>query len=443
MVDQKPGGQRSCPGGRLTKAPVTTATVPTQPESPSGLDLPEDTIAVIEGLHTFLQAEVAPRVARLENTLIDPYLTYGHDGRYVAEVMAARREIRVESSKAGYYTLFVPEALGGAGMDATTLYAVWEDLYHHNGMRGFPLFYDSVSHWATGPSQLFTHAGEELRAGALRDLMSGEKTICFALSETDAGSDLWGMRTTATPADNGWRIKGTKQWMTNGPYADFALTFAVTDMEQVAARKGGITAFLVPVETPGYGVSGLIKLYGHHGSNEAIVSFDDCFVDDSYRLGEIGDGLRIALSGTTLGRLYNSARSVGMARWALEQGVQYSLSRETFGHKIFDYQAIAFPLAEAATEILAAHLMGLHTARLVDQGKAALKEAAMTKNYSVAIAVRAIDQVVQTFGGIGITNDSLLSLAWQELRAVLIADGSAEMLNRLIAGRLAKGDFAI
>jgi acyl-CoA dehydrogenase len=410
---------------------------------PSGLDLPEETVAVIEGLRSFLQAEVTPRFAALENVLIDPVLTYDRQGRYVAEVMAARQEIRTAAARAGYYALFVPEALGGAGMDATTLYAVWEDLYHHHGMRGFPLFYDSVSHWATGPSQLFVHASPELREGAFRELMSGEKTICFALSETDAGSDLWGMRTTAVREGDCWRINGTKQWMTNGPYAQFALTFAVTDPDLAAARKGGITAFLVPAETPGYQVSGLIKLYGHHGSNEAIVSFDDCRVPDSYRLGEVGDGLRIALSGTTLGRVYNAARSVGMARWALEQGIQYSLDRETFGHRIFDYQAISFPLAEAATETLAAHLMGLHTARLVDQGKPALKEAAMMKNYSVATAVRVIDRVVQTFGGIGISNDSLLSLAWQELRAVLIADGSAEMLNRLIAGRLARGDLAL
>jgi acyl-CoA dehydrogenase len=410
---------------------------------PSGLDLPEETISVIDGLRSFLHSEARPRFAALEDVLIDPMLTFGKDGRYVPEVMAARREIRLASAKAGYYALFVPEELGGAGMDATTLYAVWQDLYHHHGMRGFPLFYDSVSHWATGPSQLFVHASQELLAGPFQELMSGEKTICFALSETDAGSDLWGMRTTAVRDGDGWRIKGTKQWMTNGPYADFALTFAVTDPALVAARTGGITAFLIPVETPGYEVTGLIKLYGHHGSNEAIVAFDDCHVPDSFRLGEVGEGLRIALSGTTLGRVYNAARSVGMARWALEQGIQYSLSRETFGHRIYDYQAISFPLAEAATEVLAAHLMGLHTARLVDQGKNPLKEAAMMKNYSVATAVKVIDRVVQTFGGIGITNDSLLSLAWQELRAVLIADGSAEMLNRLIAGRLAKGDLEL
>jgi alkylation response protein AidB-like acyl-CoA dehydrogenase len=410
---------------------------------PSGLDLPEETTEVIEGLRSFLHVEVDPRFAKLEDVLMDPMLTFGRDGRYVPEVMAARNEIRLAASQAGYYTLFVPEELGGGGMGAVTLYAVWEDLYHHHGMRGFPLFYDTVSHWATGPSQLFLHAADELRAGALQKLMSGEHTICFALSETDAGSDLWGMRTTAVRDGDGWRIRGTKQWMTNGPYADYALTFAVTDPSQVAARKGGITAFLVPVETPGYQVAGLIKLYGHHGSNEAIVAFDDCHVADTYRLGEVGDGLRIALSGTTLGRVYNAARAVGMARWALEQGIKYSLSRETFGKPIFEYQAIAFPLAEAATEVLAAHLMGLHTARLVEQGKPALKEAAMMKNYSVATAVKAIDRVVQTFGGIGITNESLLSLAWQELRAVLIADGSAEMLNRLIAGRLAKGDIEL
>jgi acyl-CoA dehydrogenase len=417
--------------------------VATKTAWPSGLDLPEDTVAVIEGLRSFIEAEVDPRYRKLENVLVDPNLTFGPDGRYTEKVMAVRREIRLAAVAAGYYSLFVPEELGGAGMDAITVYAVWEDLYHHHGMKGFPLFYDTVSHWATGPSQLFLHAAPELRAGAFTEMMSGEKTMCFALSETDAGSDLWGMRTNAVRDGSGWRINGSKQWMTNGPYADFALLFAITDPALVAQRKGGITAFVVPSSAKGYEVSGLIKLYGHHGSNEAIVSFDDVWVDDTMRLGPEGDGLAIALSGTTLGRIYNAARAVGMARWAFEQAVQYALSRETFGHRIFDYQAISFPLAQCATDVLAAHLMGLHTARLVDQGKPALKEAAMMKNFSIATAVKAIDQAAQTLGGIGITNESFLPQAWQELRAVLIADGSAEMLNRLIAGRLSRGDLAL
>jgi acyl-CoA dehydrogenase len=410
---------------------------------PSGLDLPEDTVAVVEGLRSFIAAEVDPRFRRLENVLIDPNLTFGPDGRYTPEVMAARREIRLAAVEAGYYHLFVPEELGGAGMDAVTLYAVWEDLYHHHGMRGFPLYYDTVAHWATGPSQIFLHARPELRAGGFAELMSGERTMCFALSETDAGSDLWGMRTTAVRDGSGWRINGGKQWMTNGPYADYALTFAITDPGLAARRKGGITAFLVPAGVPGYSVTGLIKLHGHHGSNEAIVAYDDVWVDDRCRLGDEGEGLRIALSGTTLGRVYNSARSVGMARWAFERALVYATSRETFGRPIYDYQAISFPLAEAATDILAAHLLGLHTARLVDQGSPALKEAAMMKNLSVTTAVRVIDVAVQTFGGIGITNESFLQQAWQELRAVLIADGSKEMLNRLIAGRLGRGDLAL
>src|SRR5262249_19766905 len=163
--------------------------------------------------------------------------------------------------------------------------------------------------WATGPSQLFLHGGDEHRAGGFAELMSGEKTMCFALSETDAGSDLWGMRTTATRDGSGWRINGSKQWMTNGPYAKYALTFGITDSALVGQRKGGITAFLVPASAEGYEVSGLIKLYGHHGSNEAIVSFDDVWVDDSARLGPEGQGLTIALSGTTLGRVYNAARA--------------------------------------------------------------------------------------------------------------------------------------
>jgi acyl-CoA dehydrogenase len=408
----------------------------------SFLELSDEIRELLQGLSRFIDAEVSPRERSISHLLADPRKTYDEDGRYVEEIMTVRGEIRRAAAKAGFYQMFVPEKLGGGGLGAVALYAVWEHLYHRCGMEHW-LAFDSVSHWATGPSHLFLEASTRVQEEILPFLMEGERTLCFAMSEPDAGSDLWMMNSVATPSTGGWVLNGTKQWMTNGPYAHYALVFAVTDHAALAERKGGISVFVVPADSPGYRVDSLIKLYGHVGSNEAILSLNDVFVPQDALIGPLNDGLRIGLSGTTLGRLYNAARSVGMSRWALERALEYVKVRKTFGQAVIDYQGVSFPLADCSIEILGAHLMGLHAAHLIDAGQPAVKEAAMAKVCSSEVAVRAIDQAVQALGGMGLTNEVHLTQAWQELRAVRIADGSAEILRRLIVGRLKKGDLAL
>ncbi len=147
-----------------------------------------------------------------------------------------------------------------------------------------------------------------------------------------------------------------------------------------------------------------------------------------------------ALYGVSLGRIYNSARAVGYGRWAIEQALDYAQTRHAFGSAIADYQGVSFPLAESATELHAAHLMGLNVAQLLDAGLPAVKELSMTKAYSVQIGFRAVDRAIQTHGAMGLTNELGLTEAWHSLRIVNIADGTNEILNRTIAQRLLKGD---
>lgn len=403
------------------------------------LDLGPDIDRVLEGLRDFVAAEVRPLEAELSEVLADPRRTYGPDGRYCAEVLDARRAIRTKSAQAGFYQMFAPESIGGGGLGALALYAVWEDLYHRSGMRHW-LAFDAVAHWATGPSHLFEGATDYLSGEVLPALMSGERTICFAMSEPDAGSDLWRMRTTAEQSADGWVINGIKQWMTNGPYADYAIVFAVTDRDRVARRAGGISAFLLDARAPGYSVDSVIRLHGHVGSNEAILSFTDVEVGPEALMGDVDDGLRFGLSGTTVGRLYNAGRSVGLGRWALEQALDFAGSRQAFDATLLDFQGVSFPLATCAVEIHGAHLMGVNAARLIDAGRSATMEAAMAKLCSTEVAGRAIDQAIQAMGGMGLTSEVHLTQAWQELRAVRIADGSSEILRRLIVGRLRKGE---
>ena len=154
-------------------------------------------------------------------------------------------------------------------------------------------------------------------------------------------------------------------------------------------------------------------------------------------------GFAAALYGVSLGRIYNSARAVGYGRWALELALEYAQTREAFGAAIANYQGVSFPLAEAATELHAAHLMGLNAATLLDQGAPAIKELSMAKAYSVQVGYKTVDQAMQTHGAMGFTNEVGLTEAWHSLRIVNVADGTNEILNRTIAQRLLKGDLEI
>jgi acyl-CoA dehydrogenase len=402
------------------------------------LDLPTDTLEIIAGLRRFVDTEVAPRMSSLQPILDDPYVLYGPDRVLHPEVRAARSEIRRASAAAGYYQMFAPEAVGGGGLDMVTLYAVWHDLYRRDGMRGWMSF-DSVAHWATGPSHLLAEMTPEARDAYSASIMSGDTTLCFALSESNAGSDVWRMQARAERTSSGWRLSGEKQWITNGPYADVAIVFAITDPDLVATRRGGLSAFLVPMDLAGAEVESVLRLYGHVGSNEATLAFRDVELPPWSMLGPEGDGLRLALSGTGVGRIYNAARSIGLAAWAVQMATEYANDRVTFGKPIIEHQGVAFPLAEAAMDVLAAHLLGLHAAATLDRGEPALVEAAIAKCRSTEIAVEVIDRAVQTLGGMGLTNEVHLQEAWQELRAVCIADGSAEMMRRLVAKQLSTG----
>jgi acyl-CoA dehydrogenase len=399
---------------------------------------------VVEGLASFVEKEVVTRHEQSRALLDDPRTRYGPDGLYAPAVLDIIREVRMASSAAGFYTMFVPESIGGGGLGSEALYRVWEDLHHRFGPHHW-LMASTVAHWARGPSHVLIHASPQARREILPGLLAGEKSMCFAMSEPDAGSDARQMRTRAVPDGEDWLIDGSKIWVTNGPYADYAVVFARVEGVPAggAPSGGGISAFLVPTATPGFQAEGSIRMWGDIGSDEAVLHFDQVRVGPEMVLGEIGGGLAIAMSGVTAGRVYNSARAVGLARWALEAGLAYAQDRQAFGKAIAGHQGVAFPLAEAAMEVHAAHLMGLNCALLLDAGRPATKELSMSKAYSTEVAVRAIDRVIQTHGAIGFTNELGLVDAYHAVRKALVADGTSEILRRAIAARLFAGDVEL
>ena len=389
---------------------------------------------VLDGLRSFIRAEVVP-LQRALGGGSDRRRIYEESGRFTPEVLNAYRHVREASAEAGYYTMLTPESIGGSGLGFEALFRVWELIYNECGSE-YWLGYQAVSHWVRGPSHLFEQASPTVRESILPPLLDGSASACFAMSEPDAGSDVWMMRTRAVRVDGGWQRSGTKQWLSNGPYADYAYVFAVTNRELLASHRGGVTAFIVPTTTPGFEIDSIIEMFGHQGGDEAIISLSDVFVPDTHVIGEVDMGLPLAMSGVSYGRLYNTARSVGLAQWALDKALAYAEQRITFGRPIVENQGVSFPLADSAMEIHAARLVGMDCARLLDEGHEGQRELSMAKTYATEMAVRVVDRAMQVHGGMGFTNEVGLAEVWQQVRRICIADGSSEILRRQIVKHL-------
>ena len=331
-----------------------------------GFEIPADIARIVAGLERFVHAEVVARHAKHAALLDDPRQRYGPDGRFVPAGVGLIREVRVASAAAGYFNLCVPVSMGGLGQGHLAYYVAWEAINHlcgpHHWLGTFAL-----SHWAFGPSVVLEQLTAEARERALPGLVEGRRSMCFGLSEPGAGSDATMITTRAVAEGSGWRITGRKMWTSNITFADWIVVFAVTDPARAAAKRGGISAFLVPTTAPGFALQRVTLLQGDIGGVEGESTFDGVRVEPWQLVGPLHEGFRIALLGVSLGRVYNSARAVGLARWALEKAVAYAGQRVAFGAPIAKHQGVAFPLAESAMEVHAAHLAGLNGITFFDQ----------------------------------------------------------------------------
>lgn len=400
---------------------------------------PEEIAAVRDGLTSFIQRVVIPAHEKHANIL---ERRYDSRGRTTTDAWRIITEIRQKSAEAGFYTMCVPKELGGAGMGYLAYFGAWERVFHLVANK-YWLGTGAIAHWSRGPSLLLTKLQPELRDAVTPDLMSGRKTLCFALSEPGAGSDATRIKTRATRDGDGWRLTGNKIWITNAPYADHAIVFAVTSPKAAEEGRSGISAFLVPTNSPGFELQSLIKMWGSSGSDEGQLRFDNVRIEPYQLLGELDRGFGIAMMGVGLGRLYNAARGVGTGRWALELGLSYAKLREAFGKPLAEHQGVSFPLAEAAMNIHAAHLAARNAASLLDQGLRATKELSIAKALAVEAGRSAVDRVMQVHGAMGFTNEMHLTSAYVALRKVAVADGSSEILRRQIAKNLFDGDLEV
>jgi alkylation response protein AidB-like acyl-CoA dehydrogenase len=256
----------------------------------------------------------------------------------------------------------------------------------------------------------------------------------FCLTEPHVGSEAGGLRTSARREGGDYVIDGVKQFITSGRNGDVAIVLAVTDK---AAGKRGISAFLVPTSTPGYTVARLEDKMGQHASDTAQIVFENCRVPAANRIGEEGEGLKIALSGLEGGRIGIASQSVGMARAAFEAALQYAKERRAFGQPIFEHQAVQFKLADMATKIEAARQLVWHAASLKDSARPCLKEAAMAKLFASEMAEAVCSAAIQVFGGYGYVSDFPVERIYRDVRVTQIYEGTSEVQKILIGRALA------
>lgn len=270
----------------------------------------------------------------------------------------------------------------------------------------------------------------------LRPLAQGEMLGGFALTEPQAGSDASNIKVRARLDGSHYILSGTKQFITSGETADVMLTFAVTDPNE---GKRGISAFLVPTDLPGYRIVRREEKLGQRSSDTCQIFFDEMVITPDLMLGEPGEGYRIALSNLEGGRIGIAAQSVGMARAAFEAACDYAHERESFGKVIASHQAIAFRLADMATQIEVARQMVLHAAALRDSAKPCLKEASMAKLFASEMAESVCSQAIQIYGGYGYLSDYLVERIYRDVRVCQIYEGTSDV-QRLVISRAISGD---
>jgi acyl-CoA dehydrogenase len=401
----------------------------------------EDTVALSDALIKFIDKEVVALEQENAALLRNERLVYDEKGLFVDKVLQLRRQVRMRSAELGFYNMFACEDLGGSGLGAQANIYIQEAINGRYG-PGRRLIQTVVlpSPFTNGLSPVLRHLKPEVFAQYQEGLASGDKTLCFCLSEPDAGSDVYAMKTRAVRSGSEWVISGTKQWITNAPYADYAMVFAITDPERAATRRGGVTGFFVDTRSKGFSVPSIIPTMGHLGAEIGIVSFDELRVSEDHMIGPLDEGLTVALGGINAGRLSMAASSVGLARWALEKAVDYSQVRKTFGKPISEHQAIQLLLADSAMDIYSAKCMTQNCAWRIDNNIPSVKETSMVKAYATEMVGRVMDRSIQVHGAMGLTNELQLEEGYRLARQIRIPDGTGEIHRRTIARQLLKGD---
>ena len=377
------------------------------------LELSEEQQLLQKSVREFAEAEVKPLAKENDET-----------GKFP-------RGLFQKAAELGLTGVAIPEAEGGAGMDHISYAIVIEEISRVCASTGVilsvqnSLYCDPIHRFGT----------DEQKKKFLLPFARGEKIGCYALTEPQAGSNAAALATKAVRKGDTYVINGTKAWITNGGAADAAIVYVNTQPEK---GEKGITALVVEKGTPGFAVGKEEKKLGIHATACTELSFSDCEVPAGNRIGEEGEGYKVALSTLDGGRIGIAAQATGIAQGAFEAALSYAQQRQAFGHPIADFQAIQFMLADMATEIDAARLLVRRAAWKQDSGARFSMEAAIAKLFASEMSTRVAHKAIQIHGGYGYSSEYPVERAYRDARITEIYEGTSEIQRLVIAAWVLK-----
>jgi len=374
------------------------------------LDITEEQELLRDTVRDFAQRELLPQAISIDREARFPQATFGK----LAEL--------------GLLGLPVPEAFEGAGLDAVTSVFVIEELAKVCASTALGVAaHNSLCLWP-----VYTFGSDEQRQRYVADLASGRKLGAFGLTEANAGSDAGSTRTTATLRGDRWVLNGSKCFITNANHAETFVVTALTDRQK--GTRGGITSFIVERGMEGFGIHPGDEKLGMRGSDWGELTFDELAVPESAVLGEVGMGFPNFMQTLDGGRVGIAALALGIAEGAYALSLEYAQQREAFGKTISKKQAVAFMLADMATQIEAARHLVMHAARLKDAGRRYSREASMAKLFASEMAMKVTSDAIQVHGGYGFTTDYHVERMYRDAKLCTIGEGTSE-IQRIVISR--------
>ena len=377
------------------------------------LELTEEQQLLQKSVREFAEGEVKPLAKEIDET-----------GRFPRDTFKKAAEL-------GLTGVALPENYGGAGMDHISYTIVIEEIARACASTSVILSVQNSLYC----DPIYRFGTEEQKQKLLVPFARGEKIGCYALTEPQAGSNAAALQTKAVRKGDTYVINGTKAWITNGGAADAAIAYVNTQPEK---GEKGITALVVEKGTPGFSVGKEEKKLGIHGTACTELVFSDCVVPASNRIGEEGEGYKVALSTLDGGRIGIAAQATGIAQGAFEAALSYAQQRQAFGHPIADFQAIQFMLADMATEIDAARLLARRAAWKQDSEARFSMEAAIAKLFASEMSTRVAHKAIQIHGGYGYSSEYPVERAYRDARITEIYEGTSEIQRLVIAAWVLK-----
>jgi len=378
-------------------------------------ELPEDIQMLRQAVREFAEKEIAPIAREIDEQERVPF------------------EVLKKAGDLGLLGVPFPEQYGGADAGVVGYCVLMEEINRKCASTATII----GAHAQLCAMSIYLSGNDEQKERYLKAMCAGRKLGAWALTEPGAGSDAAHIRTSATRQGDDWVLNGSKMWITNGSFADVLVVFAATNSELGA--RGGITAFIVEKDFPGFKVGKVEPKMGLRASHTASLYFEDCRVPAANVLGQVGQGFATAMQTLDIGRCGLGASSLGSAKEAYELSLKYAVARQQFGRPIADFQAIQFKLADMAVRIYTMEQIVYDCANKVDRGESATLESSIVKLYCTEAASQVIDEAIQIHGGMGFSRELPLERMYRDARVTRIFEGTNEIQRHVIAGELLKG----